>query len=768
MKFKKLLLACSLSATMLAAVTACDTEQSCNKKITQLENLIKTAQQKNLDTNREECAVFMAKLFLKFAAWDADNIKLNTYQYSMWESFKADAERYANELPEFERSEVEKMLDSAISEITAVISGDVVRRDVPEIDWTSIKLDTNGQFISNGRPVYFNHFNRVPEGTSNEYTGLMDRIPLGIDLVANKDGDLTQETINSIVNKQEGNSGFVFVNHTPPKWVKDIDPEVTTGSRRFVPYDIDNPLIREMWVKTAEKVIPYIKDRRSADQGYMLSNEPHWFTEKDVWATGVFSKHTMAKFRVWLENKHKNISRLNKLWNTNFKSFADVDVEIPFDKDYVGQPIGYDIMRFNQERVIEWFTFLNKIIKEHDPEAKTHIKVMPHLFEGNTRDHGLDFEQLTLMSDIIGNDAKATGRLIRNKYAEPWEAHFNFNWGDIGMGYDFMESVKPNMANINTESHYLSTSLYRDIYMTKEYTRAAYWLATLQGMTISYTWFWPREDSGAIPKALQAGSTEYTDNSMPKSYVASVIQQPRVTNEVAKTYMDINSFGFEMAELQSLSRPMRIFYSETTSINDVNYMHALSELYEPLFFEGNAMGFATENIINSQDNKSWDVILVRKSTFVKDSEFKALQKYLDNGGTVVIDNLSLKLNEYGESRTQQLKESNGKIYRVASAAQYISKGLEVLSQKGSSPELSFTEVNANGHKGCVWRMIPSLDGDGGYVVNIINVGKDTATLTVKNSSGEKVKSVTDMFTMKPLSSTLSVKPNDVLMIKVMK
>ncbi len=765
MEIKKVALACCFSLFTVAGIAASETEKSCEKKINQLETLIKSAQKKSLDTNREECAVSMAKLFLKFADWDEKNIELNAYQYAMWQPYKADAERLANELPEFEREEVEKMLDTAIDEITAVIEGDIVRRDVPEIDWTTIKLDDNGQFISNGRPVYFNHFNRVPAKTANEYTGMMDRIPLSIGLMANMEGDLTPEAKKAIRAK-DGNSGFVFVGHNPPKWLVEQHPEVEIGKRLFVPCDIDNPLIRELWEKTAETVIPHIKDRNATDQGYMLLNEPHWFTQKEVWATGTVSDYTQAKFRTWLANKHKEIARLNELWGTNYTSFDEVQVAFPFENEYVGQPIGYDIQKFNQDRVTEWFAFLNKIIKQYDTDAKTHIKIMPDLFAHAKRDHGVDFEQLTLMSDIIGNDGKTTGNLLKNKYPEAWEQYYSYNWEEVGLVYDFMESVKPNMANVNTESHFLSTTQFRDIRLTKEYTRASYWLATLQGMTISYTWFWPRMDDGGISKELRAGNS-HTDNAMPRAYVASVVQQPRVTNEVAKTYMDINSVGLEMAQLQSLPRPLRIFYSETTAINDVEYMHSIAELYEPLFFEGNAMGFATENIINTQDNSSFDVILIRNTAFVTDSEFAAVQRYLDNGGTIVIDNRSLKLNEYGEPRSQQLKESKGKIYRLAYLDKFIAKGLEILNEKGSTPLLSIEETNTTGRKGCVWRMIPAIANDGSsYVVNIINLGKGAADITIKDNNGNVVSSVTDMLTGKKMDAHLTLVPHDVYMLKI--
>ena len=76
------------------------------------------------------------------------------------------------------------------------------------------------------------------------------------------------------------------------------------------------------------------------------------------------------------------------------------------------------------------------------------------------------------------------------------------------------------------------------------------------------------------------------------------------------------------------------------------YVNDLFELYENLKFEGVPLGFATENIINTQDNSNWDAILLWKTEFVTANELNALQNYLNNGGTLLIDAVSLKMSEY--------------------------------------------------------------------------------------------------------------------------
>lgn len=766
MKLTCKLLACFIFSFITFSFVVEDNETSekrANQKIKELEQLVKKAKKKKIDTSREECTLWMAETFLGYAKWDEENVDLNAYQYSVWKTYKEDADSLAKALPAFERSEKNKMLDQSIEEIKGVISGKITRRAVPVTDWKSIILEGD-QFVSNGRPVYINDYFTKPEELKNEYCGKVDRVSLSLNAINGFGKGLSSNGVSKIANKSEKYSGYVLLWHgKAPSWLRDIDADVDKGYRHFTHYDIDNPYIREAWSETFKLTVPLLKGKKYTDQGYILANEPHWFTQEKVWATGEVGEYTLDNFEEWLRAKHKTIENLNEIWGADYKSFDEINFKIPFAADLRGTPAGYDWMAFNQDRVFDWFSFLKEGILKYDPTAKIHIKLIPRMFRQDIRDHGLDLERLSVLSDILGNDAKITGRLVNSKGAEPWEKYFCFSWTDVGVAYDFMESVAPNRANINSESHYLSSSGYRDIALTKEFTRSSYWLATLQGMSINYTWFWAREKDNGIRKDLRAGN-DWNDNAMTNSYVASVVQQPRVADELAKTFMDLNAFSTEIAAFQRLPRPVRLFYSETASINDKKYMEKMIALHTPLFFEGNQVGFATRDVINKQNNKDWSIILVRESKSVLENEILALQSYLDNGGTVVIDNKSLLVDEYGREHKLKLKEGSGKIIKLSSINDFVSKSQELLAGAGKLPEIALEEKNANDVKGCLWRVIESEDG--GYMVNIVNIGNSEASLSVSRRDGKKIKSITDEFTGKDVDKNFSVKVQEVVMLKI--
>ena len=189
------------------------------------------------------------------------------------------------------------------------------------------------------------------------------------------------------------------------------------------------------------------------------------------------------------------------------------------------------------------------------------------------------------------------------------------------------------------------------------------------------------------------------------------------------------------------------------------------EMYEALYFEGFPMGYATEKIINKQDSKNWDAILVYKTEIVTDSEFKTLQGYLNNGGTVILDSKnSLSKNEYGVKRTQKLFKGKGTLIVLdgkSDVEKIKEKTLEVITD--ALPEIVLSEENGTAHKGCNWRVVKNPKG--GYWINILNIGKHNAKLNITFKNGEK-SVLTNMLNGQELASDFELKSNGVLLIEV--
>ena len=727
-------------------------EQTALNKIAELEALITQAENAGHDVLKEKMTVRTAEVFLGYANWDENNLAENTLYYQLVPIYEDNASQMATDLPDFERNEVIIILDEAIATINEVITGTIVRKPTPNIDWENVTIVGN-ELLFNGQAIFLSDYTwrpSIPE--LNEFFGNKDGYFMTPSDVTDAQGTIKPNVINELQSKPDGRFGSVFINHrNPPQWSQDTYGDFLNGGTLYTDYDIDNPGAREMQGFLLDGCVPLMAGKKYTKLGYMLTNEPHWNSIADTWEANPISEYTKDKFRTWLYIKHANISELNSLWGTTFTDFNAITIEVPMQASLQGTPIWYDWMTFNMHRVTDWFTFLHDKIQENDPTAKTHIKIMPHLWSDNKKDSGIDVEALTRLTEIIGNDAKSWNSYMWGS-SEEWEDKYSFYWKESSMSYDFMKSVSPNKIIYNSEAHYLSTGKFRDLYMEPSYARASYWLAHLSGLNISQTWFWARQADGSIR------------NNAGKGYAGSNNQQPRIINEVASTVMDLNSNAADIYAMQQLKKPLRVFYSKTSAINKTDHLDEVFDLYESLYFEGIPIGFATKGIIEEQNNSDWEAILIYKTEFVTDEELNTLQTYLDNGGTVIMDNVSLQKDEYGQNHTLSLSPSNGTILQVNSIGNIKTQAFGLLSNNSELPNLILDETNALNEKGCFWRTVTNTEGR--EVVTIINLGKESTEVTLSLRNGETINSIKNLLTGKTISTTFTMYSDDVLLLEV--
>ncbi|WP_010135919.1 alpha-amylase family protein [Ochrovirga pacifica] len=757
MKKRILAIACLFTSCFFAQ----NVQKQAAHEIKDLEKLIEKAEKRGIDVLKEKTTIRTAEIFLEFADWDQKNIESNTKAFKLVASYKPKAATYAKELPDFERKEVLLMLEKAKEELSLVLSGKQFRTPSPQVDWKEVYVDGD-QITYKDQPVFLADYTWKPKTSKlTAYHGNQDGFFITPPYVINEKGDLQPKKEQELKAKKEGSLGFIFFNHkSVPNWAKEkFGPNFSMREDTYTGYDIDNPGARVIQKALIKAVVPSTAGKKFSELGYMLCNEPHFYTQTDKtknkkpWASGGVSHFTMDKFRDWLQEKHKNITSLNKVWKTNFKNFQTVELQIPIDISLKGTPKWYDWAAFNMDRVTDWYRFMKNEIQKYDPEGKVHLKIMPNLWTENARIHGIDLEALTEMSGIIGNDSGAEHKRIWQKKPYEWEEHYAFDWRELCMGFDFMKSVSPNKINFNSELHYLSTNRSRDLYMNPAYARATFWLAHTYGMTASQIWYWPRGANGAISKKAKND----------KGYAGSNNMQPRVTNEVAMTLIDLNSFGREIMSLQRLRKPLRIFYSKTSAINKTRHMDDVFELYEGLHFNGTSLGFVTKDIINKQENTLWDVVLVHKTPFVTQEEFNALQAYLNQGGTIVLDSESLKYNEYGEAISTELKQEKGKLIKVANTLKMEQKAMDLLAEKDLLPSIQVTETNPLKVKTCVWKSIKKQDGK--VVLSAVNVGKEPTQIHI-SMDGNLTPVCKDLIKGIAVTNKPTLAPNEVFFVEV--
>lgn len=733
-------------------------EDIAEKKIKKLNKLIVKLEKHKIDAYKEKLAVNTAEIFLEFAKWDEKNIAINADLFKKVKFYKKDAIKMAEELPTFERKEVALLLDESIERANQLLKNNIYRKPYSRPDWRNIKI-SNSSLLNKDKPVFLSDYTWKPSSKRlDEYFGQLDGFFISPTYLENKKGDMNPRVKNQLQNQGSKTAGFVFISHQKaPKWTEDEYGEEFNKikGKPFTNYDIDNPGAREMMSMLFKKTIPFTVGKKGSQLGYMLTNEPRFTnyknSKKDDWFRADVSNYTVQKFEKWLENRHQTIEKLNTIWLTKFQSFKEASGIVPLDISLVGSAKWYDWTTFNKERVTDWFVYLKAELRKHNPKAKAHFKIMPSIFSDNDLDSGIDFERLTELSEINGNDVGAhyTERRHPN---QDWQKKYGWYWRELYMSYDFLKSVKPNQINFNSESHLLSSEHSRDLYMNPKYARATYWAAHTLGLNATQTWYWPRRLNGSLRKGLTG------------SYGGSNNQQPRVTFELESTLIDLNTFSDEITALQNQRKPIRIFYSQTAATQKIKYMDSIFELYEGLNFDGVPLGFATKNILSKQDNAQWDVVLVYKTERVTEEELNSVQAYLDKGGIVIIDEVSLQKNEY-EKPLPNLKESKGKLIRLTTWNQIKKSALSILADKNQIPEITVEELNIAGGKNCTWKFI--TDKSGKNILSIVNLGMSDVALKIELKNTKNKTICKDFIKGVEVSSSPILKPFEVYFVEVL-
>ncbi len=740
-------------------------ESQIRQKITELNSLITTAESQSIDATRERMSVRVAEVFLVHAAWDENNKSVNEAKFENINVIPYNAPtqytatQLADLLPGHERSESLKLLNRAIDNLTKLIDGEITRKPTIKLDYSNMTI-SGSRILQDNKPVFAAEWVFRPNTSGSvdltEFFGDFGGTHLRPTNFLSQDASgeliLTGGAINRLQNLS-GNFGLGFLatgTNDIPQFFRDEHPDVVAAVTQHTGFDIDHPEIRNFYAKFLELVVPYMKEELNSEIGYLLTNEPHWNVYGNWWPITP-TQYTRNKFTTWLQDQHDNINQLNNRWGTNFSSFSQAgnSWDGPIDAIPKSTPRFYDILKFNQIRVAEWYQFLNNSIKAHDSDAKTNIKLIPNHWSQNGRQHGLDFEKLTEMSGVIGNDANtADMELWRGATPDYWKDVYTIEWRNMAISYDFMSSVNPNVINYNSESGFTGWVRYRNLFQDPSYVRCAYWLAVMQGMDLVNTWAWGRDKNAAPIDRWGPGLVD---------------QMPQVLNETHLTMFDLSANGEEVSLIQDMKRPIRIFYSETAAINDENYMEDnIQELYDDFYFEGYKIGFATANIINNQNNRDWDVIVVKDAERVTDAEFQSLQQYLNNGGTIIIDSNSLTQNQYGENRSETLNQSGGTL--IVSGDDQLKTN--ALNKVQSQLVLDVTETNSQGSefKGVMHRAIRTSDGEN--VITLVNLGIGNANINLSIPGYNGNITITNMLNGKSMDNGFSMKTEDVLLLKV--
>lgn len=431
------------------------------------------------------------------------------------------------------------------------------------------------------------------------------------------------------------------------KLLEELWPGITEHSSNGVPIDLDHPGTRELIAKVMSQLVPEVCNHPVV-LSWDMANEP--FFDMKGWTV-----HTMAIFYEWLGERHGTITALNKAWNTSYESFGQIPppknnptqpeykpgerTAPPKNKPSVNYSVGqwYDLVTFHNYRVASFFGFVASEIRKYDPDAVIHMKGQDNNSLGPKSfavTDGIDREMLTSAISLHGVDTRPLPETeprmaviidpeAENALLNYDESLYSFHWLGQSFLYDYLTSLEPNRPVVDMEYHAFSINPIRVPDIGAGHASASLWMAHLHGMVANVVWYWNR----------RYGPNPFPSEEFKSWLYGSISTQPIVAAEYFQTMNRLNRFSEEITALAKPSaRPIRIFVSKPSYIQNQKHIEALHRAYEATCFHGLPIGFVTEKTLaNSGMPDDGKLIVIPDAQFVSPRALAALRQAKSEG-----------------------------------------------------------------------------------------------------------------------------------------
>lgn len=703
----------------------------------------------------------VAKFFAEYIAWELDHPELTTEALGLSEYFKkielspAEHQRRYRFHINHELTGSMEILDQAMTRLES----DKKWPQVKLVDWTKVKYQDNF-FRVDGEPVFFGGFNMLlGMGVTNkdkfpgwkakdaEYidTFLPKMHKIGVGVIGSgsavpgllmSDGRIDMEAIKKRARsiRQYGKMGFkvdVMLSWGGNKeTLEKFWPGITAYRANGVYLDIDHPGTNVMIAKVMAKLMPEFK-KLDAIASWDLANEPYF--DLEMW-----SEHSLKKYHTWLAKQHGTIKKLNDVWETDFRGFAEIPLpkEVPDEQCSPGRR--YDRVTFHNRRVTDFFESVQSQIVKYIPDAVVHLKGQDNSSLGPMDmavTDGIDREMLTPSATLHGLDTRplpvteprmAAGNKGRspNKILHYDESPYGLHWLGQSFLYDYLTSLKPYRPIIDFEYHSYSINAIRIPDIKQSHSSATLWLAHLHGLVGNMAWYWQQ----------RFGPYPFPHEHFKVWFYGSLSTQPKAATEYFQTMLKLNTFSRDVEALASVKeKPVRIFVSKPSYIQNRSHIDALHRVYEGVCFHGLRVGFVTEQeLACSGAEKNCEMIIIPDAEFVSAEALQALEKAKRAG---------VKLVRFGEIKTTRNAHSQPHppqmlaflndlpVIDYAAAAELSGQFEKLLKPLTSGLDVRVTRADTSHAFGVIHRQAVV---DGKTVLLLVNVAKTPVNVQLRS------------------------------------
>lgn len=502
--------------------------------------------------------------------------------------------------------------------------------------------------------------------------------------------------VTDTLEKAEKNNMCVSLLLSPHYFPSRVDGVTYTDTEQWIKYNIEEPKSREMIEDYLRELLPLLKDY-PALQNICLSNEPSYNTTR-------FYEFYNPRFREYLQTVHKDITSLNKAYNTSYKSFDDVNM--PTDLK-AHDAICYDWIEFNDKVFADWHKWIANIVREYFPDKPLHSKVSPYFSVWTEDDEriflsrGTDLEMFDEFSDYAGNDSWN------------YENDNNSTYRQQMFYYDYLKSVTGKPV-YNSEDHPIDEKYTLYSSATRKHIRNHLWQGAVHGRNMSTIWEWERKDYQG----------ERLD---------SVLDRPDVTAEIGKTYLDMNRLSDKLAEISNEKPRIALMYSKPSRVYDANYSKNLFITYSALNEIGETVGIVSDKSINMLTD--YNVLIIPGAENCKKETLNCVERFIKNGGQVIYCGDAFSRDEYNNSIDNSYLCANSHLYTASNTTTAKNTLLKNLHRFGMARMTIQNEVSDGEVSGIDWKYKVEDDR---ILINITNLSTEKISGLSFYLDGEKL------------------------------
>jgi hypothetical protein len=521
-------------------------------------------------------------------------------------------------------------------------------------------------------------------------------------------------------------------------WVYEKYPEMQIpggfgGGFAWFNYQINTPGAKKVLSFLVKNLVKEIKEDKYAGavHSFDIANETAFGdTLYDIpIQKSFFLTHLKAKYS-------NDIQRLNKVWNTPYKTFEEVLPANAKGINPANRVVWWEWHVYAQESFNAWHKWLADVVHEAWPAAVVYAKPMA---SGFARSHGanVDYELFSEWIDINSCDT----------FLYYKEGDYISTWLDAALNYDLLSSLKRTTI-LNAENHIIRDAEGRDI--PYEYVYTTLFQQYMHGLSLSSTWSW----------------MEQRENSGYNHVKGLFAERPMCIAALNQATLDANRLVFEVKAFFDEKPKVAILYSPTAMIKDTqqtnpedNYDTSGIEVYKHLSFMGYKVGFISEKQIAGKEFGNLEIIIAPKAEHVLKSTVESLKSFTDQGKTILSIGPSFSKDQYDNPLGLKLPMIQiGKDIKQKALA----KALKIeLEKKLGVPPIEVT-VNNDIPDGIEWKIIKYKNG---YLLNMVNYNKE-AKVVVLNKTIEPKVEFQDLITCDPVKPGFSLDPLKPVLIKI--